>query len=327
MIVNLPLVSVQKDGFGTMAKEISRSLVNNGHKVVSDYSLAVDSDIILNFSHPHQFRYSDRVPSIGYMPWESTAARDGWIKHLSMVDDVWVTSPWLSSVVAEWGFVDNYVYEHGINPAFTSPRPPREGLDKIRFLHMGMEAYRKAGFETIRSFRKAFGNRDDVELILKTKATKMPLMPYTNVVVDDRELPFDQLIELYYSCDAFILPSYGEGFGLPARDAMSTGMPVIHTAGFAPYEDMFHPDLIIPSTLTDTKEFTTNSEWALVHPGKQFKPDLDATIDIVRNFADNFDRYSLHARETAPLVNERYDWNKLTQGAVQRVQSRFGIGL
>ena len=40
-------------------------------------------------------------------------------------------------------------------------------------------------------------------------------------------LPEDDLVAMYHACTAFIFPSWHEGFGLPALEAMSCGAPVI----------------------------------------------------------------------------------------------------
>jgi glycosyltransferase involved in cell wall biosynthesis len=37
------------------------------------------------------------------------------------------------------------------------------------------------------------------------------------------------MYELYKSADCFVFPSKGEGYGLPPREAMATGLPVIMT--------------------------------------------------------------------------------------------------
>lgn len=315
MKLNIPLVSDQNDGFGVMAKEISRSMQDRGHTVINDTALNDKSDVILNFAHPHQFRYSDETPVIGYMPWESTGKRDGWDKHLSLVDDIWVTSPWLKGVLADWGY-ESYVYEHGLNPRFTRKSRIHDG--KIRFLHVGMEAFRKGAFEAMRSFRKAFGDREDVELILKTKANSMPNMPYNNVRVIDGNIQFEEMVALYHYCDAFLFPSYGEGFGLPARDAAATGMPVVTTSGFAPYESMLHPDLRIPSELID-------SPWPVVHPGKMYQPDIDATVEILRKLVDDWNIYADFAYSQSRLFHQVYKWDFRTGLALKRIEDRFGI--
>ena len=46
----------------------------------------------------------------------------------------------------------------------------------------------------------------------------------------DNDLDEDGLLALYRQADAAVLPSRGEGYNLPAAEAMAAGLPVIVTA-------------------------------------------------------------------------------------------------
>ncbi len=48
--------------------------------------------------------------------------------------------------------------------------------------------------------------------------------------MDRRNLPVSELVDLYKSAHCFVLPSYGEGWGLTLSDALATGLPSIWTA-------------------------------------------------------------------------------------------------
>lgn len=52
---------------------------------------------------------------------------------------------------------------------------------------------------------------------------------YENIVVDTRYLSFKELIDLYNSAHCFLLPTFGEGWGLTLCEAMATGAPCIAT--------------------------------------------------------------------------------------------------
>ena len=52
---------------------------------------------------------------------------------------------------------------------------------------------------------------------------------HKNIIFDTRKLPIEDLIELYNSAHCFILPSYGEGWGLTLSEAMATGAPCVAT--------------------------------------------------------------------------------------------------
>lgn len=53
------------------------------------------------------------------------------------------------------------------------------------------------------------------------------LVPHVEIISE--KLPEKRLVELYRSVDAFVLPTRGEGWGLPAIQAMSMGLPVLLT--------------------------------------------------------------------------------------------------
>jgi glycosyltransferase involved in cell wall biosynthesis len=50
-----------------------------------------------------------------------------------------------------------------------------------------------------------------------------------HIVLITEEMTDDEIVSLYQSCDAFVLPSRGEGWGLPIIQAMSMGLPTITT--------------------------------------------------------------------------------------------------
>ena len=53
-----------------------------------------------------------------------------------------------------------------------------------------------------------------------------------------RHIPTSDLPRLYKACDAFVLPSRGEGWGRPHVEAMSMGLPLISTNWSGPTEFM-----------------------------------------------------------------------------------------
>lgn len=298
---------IKNDGFGVAYRRIRKSIEKVGINLVED------ANISFNFCHPHESRYSDGYDII-YFPWESSQPLPGWRKHLSLFEEVWVTSPWMKPIVEEWGFKVEQVYEHGVEPVWI-PNLRKQGKKTI-FLMQGFEAMRKGGWESIHAFNNAFRGRNDVELWIKTSSRSMKNMNYfPNTKFITENLKIHELVHLYQQANIMLAPTYGEGFGLPTRDAMATGMPVITTAGFLPYEKFLHKDLMIPSTIIE-------SPWPNIHPGTMYKPDVDALQDIMIEAVKNYDDYAEDAFLAAPTIHTHYNWDILTKDAFFALEQR-----
>lgn len=99
----------------------------------------------------------------------------------------------------------------------------------LLFANAHWENTRKNYQLTLDSFTKAFGNHKNVELVVKLtqRTNKFDNFKYKNVKFIFEKYNHLQMLELVNSCDCLVFVSNGEGFGLPPREAMATGMPVI----------------------------------------------------------------------------------------------------
>lgn len=134
-------------------------------------------------------------------------------------------------------------------------------LRGYRFLHISSCFPRKGVDVLLRAYGDAYRAWHDVVLVIKTFPN-----PHNTVAQDlaslqaaDPDYPRVQLIEedwtpgqivaLYQACQAFVLPSRAEGFGLPAAEAMMQGVPVIAT-GWGGHTDFCTPQTAWPLQYT-----------------------------------------------------------------------------
>ncbi len=68
-----------------------------------------------------------------------------------------------------------------------------------------------------------------------------------NAVLFTGFVPDDELIRLFNRTSLFVLPSYDEGFGLPALEAMACGAPVIVSSGNALEEIVGNAGIVMPA--------------------------------------------------------------------------------
>lgn len=305
------------DGYGYGTERILASLRNLGYEVTENDASA---DVGFVFNQPQHAKYYGSQYRILLHPWESTLLMPDWPGIMNECDEVWSPSP----LIGEWYRTYNgvvkpiYTYEHGIDSAWEPQE--RKVTDRLRFLHVGGEAYRKGLPETLKAFRAAFPDPDKagVEITYKLgeagRGFNLAHHRGTNTI--SGKMPFKELLDLHYSHNIFVYPSWGEGFGFNPFQAMATGMPAIVTAGWAPYQRFIDPQLVVDTNIED-------SPWPNVHPGKMFKPEFDDLVDRLRYAADNYDSVYARAQAVAPKIHEEYAWDTVTKTTFEALENRL----
>lgn len=301
------------NGYGYATQNMYASLTRLGY----DHSPNdVSADVEIWFDQPQHWKWSrSRIYRVGYHPWESTEIHRNWWKAMMYCHELWTPSPLIADWYRDLGHHSVHVYEHGVDGDSWSVAD-RKVEDKIRFLHVGGEAYRKGVDITTNAFRAAFNGNPDVELTLKMNNPGNKIEQLGNVRWINNLVPFNNLVKLFHDHHVFVYPSWGEGFGLNPLQAMATGMPTICTGAWAPYQRLLDPDLTLDSELVD-------SPWPKVHPGKMFKPDFDDLVDKMRWAADNYEDCLNDALPRAQAVREEYDWDRLTSKAFTALEWRL----
>ena len=111
----------------------------------------------------------------------------------------------------------------------------------LRFLHVSSVFERKGADVLLAAYLDAFSADDAVELYIKTfpnphnqiHAQLAALTAGRNkparVIIDESALDDAGMLALYRSAHAMVLPTRGEGFNLPAAEALAMGLPVVTT--------------------------------------------------------------------------------------------------
>lgn len=114
---------------------------------------------------------------------------------------------------------------------------PRKGVDTL--LAAYAQAFRSS--DSVRLIIKAFANpHNDAPQQIKALQKLHPDLPAITLI--NRDLPAHELVELYRQADAVVLPTRGEGFNLPAAEALASGAPLIVT-GFSGQVDFAGADV------------------------------------------------------------------------------------
>lgn len=310
----LPDKLESRNGYGYATDRMLTSLANLGYEVTYNDPKA---DVGICFNQPQHWKFYGSQYRIGYHPWESTLLMPGWSDIMNTCDEIWTPSP----VIADWYHrfagvdVPIHVYEHGVDWD-TWTTVPRTVEDKFKFLHVGAEASRKGGKDTMAAFRKAFPHQRDVELNLKIISKGWNIGRLRNVNVINESYSLGDLVRLYHDNHVYVYPSYGEGFGLTPLQAMATGMPTITLPSWAPYGTFLDPNLAVGANFT-------KSPWPALHPGNMLKPNEDDVIDAMRYTYNNYDKATEYSYNLVEKLMEYYDWDSLTDEAFGSLKERL----
>lgn len=215
------------------------------------YDLDITYTLPANFYK--RFETTSKVKAAIYA-YESSIMPSSWSTEYKYVDLVLPPSQYCKDMFIRNGCPEEklFVLPHGVDTGIFNPSIPSLKIKtdkRIKFLCVGEPHYRKQIDKLIELYFKTFTNKDDVCLVVKTKLFLNPqslkekkgfeqnLIPLImdlqkrygssapEIKVINKRL--DNIASLYKACDAFVLMTASEGWGIPYLEALAMGMQVI----------------------------------------------------------------------------------------------------
>lgn len=138
-----------------------------------------------------------------------------------------------------------------------------------------------------------------------------------HVEIISEQLSEADLIGLYRSCDAFVLPTRGEGWGLPIIQAMAMGMPTIAT-NWSGNVDFMTDANSYPLKIDGLEEVPSSSEYGAA-PGKMWaKPSEDHLVELMRRVFTDREEAAAVGRRAREHVVQHYSDEAIAQLVVER---------
>jgi hypothetical protein len=146
---------------------------------------------------------------------------------------------------------------------------------------------RKSPLEALEYFKAAFPKSQypDVRLEFKTRLNilgqgegRIPDVKDDRVRVFNGTWSQKRMLEWLYGLDAYVFPTKGEGFGMPPREALATGLPTMFT-NCSGLKDMANGRYDFPIPVNRLEDCPLGGTWAV--------PDRDFCIETMRWMYNN----------------------------------------
>ena len=275
-------------------------------------------------------------------PWEYSAIPQFYADTFTLAEEIWTPTHFSRNSFLSSGIDPSKVH---IIPNGTDPRlftPVGDSLrlqttKRFKFLFVGGTIYRKGIDILLESYSRAFTSKDDVCLIIKDLGVNSLYKGQTaqdlirefqnqedmpEILYLEDELNEEQMANLYRACDIFVSSYRGEGFSLPALEAMSSGLPVIVTRGGAT-DDFVDEDVgwLIEAEKRGVKKVYGHQ---LSKRGFLLEPNKNHLEEILRNAYKSTGEIVRKGINGALRVRKNWTWKHSALQLLSRLDSLCG---
>jgi GT2 family glycosyltransferase/glycosyltransferase involved in cell wall biosynthesis len=273
---------------------------------------------------------------IGYSMLEPTGIPADWAAQANQMDEVWVPSSFNARTFRESGVLRPiYVVPLGVDPDYFHPGiAARRPSERFVFFSNFEWGERKAPEVLLKAFTDEFSKDDDVVLVLKVfnndpsvnvrqQIADMRLRPdgAPIALMYNQRIAQHQMGSLYTSADCFVLPTRGEGWGMPILEAMACGLPTIAT-NWSAQADFLDEEIAYPLRVkrlipaVAKCPYYVGYEWA--------DPDVEHLRHLMRHVYEQRDEARARGRRAAEVVAERWTWARAVDRIIERLEAIEG---
>jgi glycosyltransferase involved in cell wall biosynthesis len=294
----------------------------------------MNPDVLPLFLARHGRDVLPRHFNVAIWVWELHAGYAPWYGQSQLFNEIWSPSTYSADTIRSVSKTPVYVIPHVVDALPAADTVHSDGRGAFTFLYIfdiASTFERKNPLALVRAFRKAFGNRQDVQLILKyhhsesdspaTALLERVAKTAPNIRTINQTLPEEQVYALLRSCDCFVSPHRSEGFGLNIAAAMYYSKPVIATGysgnmDFTTPENAFLIDYDLVAVQQDTGAYKAGYVWA--------EPSEDHLAALLRTVVASPDQARERGERGRRTIQERFSVKAVSE-MIRRRFEEWGL--
>ena len=313
-----------RDGYGYAGIKTAEALRASGDVLVKDMRVTDDDwplpgdcgwdggDTAVALCLPRWYPDIKAERLIGFTMCETTVLPGDRAELINQyTTDLIVPSEWNKEVHRAAGVtVPIHVAPLGVDTAeFRLLDRTRDDERPYTFLWTGTPDMRKGWDVAYLAFRQAFGDRTDVQLHLHFRAMPRGVTRFRdkNVHATSGEITQAQVLQLYRRADCYVFPSRGEGWGLTAREAAATGLPVMATNWSGLTVDI--NEWAMPLNVAGMSQ-AHYGPWQEGEIGEWAEPDVDHLTELMQMAVEYPAQTAWFGERAAGWLSDNGGWDK-----------------
>ena len=312
---------------------------------IKDSKEGMDMPQVLWGPAPLFFKNSGKY-KIGHCEFEGDEFPRSWVQYCNMMDEIWVPTKWDRNKAVKAGVNKPiYIIYQGIDPDYYHPEiepmiMPFE--QKFKFICNAAWLPRKNLGNLLKTFARTFKMSESVCLVLKTinlglvedvkkEIEKLGIPDSTGwVYIKEEDWPTTHLPAFYTGGHCFVLPTRGEGWGLPIFEALACGVPVITTAYGAPNEilrdDEKKREPFPGVHFLDYNIARARTSYEYLKDGKWAEPNLNQLAEKMLYVYKNYQAEKAKALKTSEIIRDKFSWASCVKPIITRLEDIYKKG-
>lgn len=269
---------------------------------------------VIKVTPPHFFHNTSKV-RIGYTMVENTHVGKEWVRECNKMDAMFVPSTFLIDVFKSSGVnVPIHNVKQGINPT-RFPYVERHKKENYIFSTIGVMDERKNWKDLVTAFCSEFAPDEPVQLWIKNSNPDWGNIGFRDkrIKVVNTFYSFDEMKKFYEMIDCLVFPSHAEGSGMPPREAMAMGLPVIMT-NWSGLSEVCNSEFNYPLTpvAIDFPDVRGPEQ-----PGCQARIDVGELMYYMRHVYEHQDEAIDKGKKASEYIHKNFNWDQCAKEMLQ----------